>query len=317
MSTTDGQGSSAAPFSGDESGNIFNNPDMVADSPTTNERVVDTQSGFLLIVRRVQERLSLSLKRRLGTPPTSNILLTPDESVQLSRILSDAWRPTKTSTLSPDAENLVSNMGRGNLKGLAKGDYGTQLNQGMRPIVLVMVVLALFNFAAGSFAGYFAHTGTPAPMVKDAVPSDALNLFSRQFVTNLLDFNPQTYRESQIRAMAQMTPELMKSYWTDTNFPLTKEQLDGLKLSSKLELTRVECQKLDKHTAITDVKGQMIAASGATPVHLQLKLSIDDNNQILVIEQNDLTDSDQASQKSPATAAPQNEQAQADTQAVN
>ncbi len=315
MSTTDGQGSSAAPFSGDESGSIFNNPDVVSESPTTSERVVDTQSGFLLIVRRAQERLALSLKRRLGTPPTSSILLTPDESVQLSRILADAWRPAKTSTLSNDAENLVSNMSKGNLRGIARGDYGSKVSQGMRPIVLVMVVLALFNFAAGSFAGYFAHTSTPAKPVITGMSSDVLNLFSRQFVANLLDFNPKTYKMSQIRAMAHMAPELMNSYWTDTGFPLSKDQLDG---SSKLEITKLDCQKLDAQNAIVDVKGEMISGKGAkaTPVHLMLKLTMDSDNQILVVEQNDLAASDD-SENAPAETAKQDGNAEANSQAVN
>lgn len=316
MSTLDGQGSSAAPFSGDESGSIFNNPDVVTESPTTSERVVDTQSGFLLIVRRAQERLALSLKRRIGTPPTSAILLTPDESVQLSKILADAWRPAKGSTLSNDAESLVSNMGRGNLKGIARGDYGTKVNQGTRPIVLVMVVLALFNFAAGSFAGYFAHTGAPAKtMVASAVSSDALNLFSRQFVANLLDFNTDTYKMSQIRAMAAMTPELMNTYWTDTEFPLSKEKLGG---TSKLEISKVDCQKLDDHNAITDVKGSMVQANGgkASPVHLMLKLTIDNENQIHVAEQTDLAASDEA-QNTSAEPAKQDGQPETNTQTVN
>lgn len=317
MSTLDGQGSSAAPFSGDESGSIFNNPDVITESPTTAERVVDTQSGFLLIVRRAQERLALSLKRRLGTPPTSSILLTPDESVQLSRILADAWKPSKTSPLSKDAENLVSNVGKGNLKGIARGDYGTKVNQGTRPIVLVMVVLALVNFALGSFAGYFAHSSEPQKMVTNAVPSDALNLFSRQFVANLLDFNPETYKTSQVRAMAAMSPELMASYWEDTGFPLTKAQLASLK--QKLEITRVECQKLDLHTAICDVRGEMVKAAGgkSTPVHLQLKLAIDAENQIHVVEQNDLTAKDETTENTPAEPAKQDENAGADTQAIN
>lgn len=316
MSTMDGQGSSAAPFSGDESGSIFNTPDVVSESPTTAERVVDTQSGFLLIVRRAQERLALSLKRRIGTPPTSAILLTPDESLQLSKILGDAWRPAKGSTLSSDAENLVSNMGRGNLRGIARGDYGTKVNQGMRPVVMVMVVLALFNFAAGSFAGYFAHTSAPAKtFATPDVTSDALNLFSRQFVANLLDFDADTYKMSQIRAMAQMTPELMNTYWSDTEFPLSKDKLSG---KTKLEIAKVDCQKLDAHNAITDVKGAMVPANGGkgTPVHLMLKLTIDDENQIHVVEQNDLTTSDET-ENTPAETAKQDGQTEANTQAVN
>src|SRR5262249_40371760 len=87
MSFSDDHASPAAPFSGDNTGDIFNAPDMVLNSPTTVERVVDTQSGFLVVVRRLDERHALMVRRRLGTPPSSSIVLTPDESLKLSRIL--------------------------------------------------------------------------------------------------------------------------------------------------------------------------------------------------------------------------------------
>jgi len=51
--------------------------------------VVDTQSGFLVVIKRLEARLALSVKRRIGTPPSSSILLTQDESLKLARILSD------------------------------------------------------------------------------------------------------------------------------------------------------------------------------------------------------------------------------------
>ncbi len=92
MSFSDDHASQAAPFFGDETGEIFDAPDVVFESPTTTERVVDTQSGFLVVIKRVDSRLALSVKRRLGTPPVSSILLTPDESLKLSKILRKAKR---------------------------------------------------------------------------------------------------------------------------------------------------------------------------------------------------------------------------------
>ncbi len=95
MSFADDHASPQAPFSGDETGKIFDTPDLVLQSPTTSERVVDTQSGFVVVVKQLEKRLALSVKRQLGTPPTSSILLTPDESLKLSRILdcSNSYQP--------------------------------------------------------------------------------------------------------------------------------------------------------------------------------------------------------------------------------
>ncbi|HEY9783914.1 MAG TPA: hypothetical protein V6D17_00840 [Candidatus Obscuribacterales bacterium] len=87
MSYSDDYASPAAPFSGGETG--LDSPDLISNSPVTSERVVDTQSGFLVVIKRLESRFALSVKRRIGTPPSSSILLTPDESLKLSKILAD------------------------------------------------------------------------------------------------------------------------------------------------------------------------------------------------------------------------------------
>jgi hypothetical protein len=105
----------ASTFSGDETGDIFDAPDVVRQSPTTTERVVDTQSGFLVVIKRVDTRLSLSVKRRLGTPPVSSILLTPDESLKLSRILGSSRADSNFSSrintpISPDVDGWLASI---------------------------------------------------------------------------------------------------------------------------------------------------------------------------------------------------------------
>lgn len=105
----------ASTFSGDETGDIFDAPDVVRQSPTTTERVVDTQSGFLVVIKRIDTRFSLSVKRRLGTPPVSSILLTPDESLKLSKILGSARSDSRSSgrinaPISPDVDDWLASI---------------------------------------------------------------------------------------------------------------------------------------------------------------------------------------------------------------
>jgi len=91
--------------------------DPIADSPVTAERVVDTQSGFLVVIKRLEARLALSVKRRLGTPPSSSILLTQDESLQLARILSDNGvgeqelpTPGRKKNFARDIDNWINTL---------------------------------------------------------------------------------------------------------------------------------------------------------------------------------------------------------------
>jgi len=44
----------------------------------------------MVVIKKKEERLALSVKRRIGTPPASHVLLTADESLQLSHVLDDS-----------------------------------------------------------------------------------------------------------------------------------------------------------------------------------------------------------------------------------
>ncbi len=77
----------------DDYATTLDSQDPIQDSPVTTERVVDTQSGFLVVIKRLEARFALSVKRRIGTPPSSSILLTQDESLKLARILADKETP--------------------------------------------------------------------------------------------------------------------------------------------------------------------------------------------------------------------------------
>ena len=103
-----------------------------------------------------------------------------------------------------------------------------------------------------------------------------------------------------------MTPELLNTYWTDTNFPLSKEQLLSIGKGSTVEITNVDSKKLDKQTATVDVVGQMSQGQDTkpTPVHLQLKLALDADGQIRVTEQNDLASTAESSNATNSTPEP-------------
>ncbi len=90
MTYSDDYAPSTSSFSGDQTGDIFGTPDTVPQSPVAAARVVDTQSGYMVVIKKKEERLALSVKRRIGTPPASHVLLTADESLQLSHVLDDS-----------------------------------------------------------------------------------------------------------------------------------------------------------------------------------------------------------------------------------
>jgi hypothetical protein len=364
LSFSDDHASPAAPFFGDETGEIFETPDVVFHSPTTTERVVDTQSGFLVVVKRVDSRLALSVKRRLGTPPVSSILLTPDESLKLSRILAGPVKegsapqfkatpgkidrrhlPTfdesdtdgfdfsaenfeqvdengskssvrsqgidrsekpydspdndreesapKFSAGTTDTLRTLSNWDKlsGTSKSSEKGTFST--------ILLVCLFAGAVTLGAALASAYFLHYKRPvvktiAPVVESqqVVEARQIDKLARDYVTTLLDFNPATYRYSQVRAMATMTPDLMARYWKETHFPLPLNQLKAVSRNENVVVSKVEPQPVtDPTSPQVDVYANMVGADGKTgsSVHLRISLEKEPDGGFKIFNQEDLS----------------------------
>ncbi len=352
----------SSPFAGDEDGDIFDTPDLVWDSPETTERVVDTQSGFLVVIRRIDDRLSLSVKRRLGTPPVSQIILTAEESVQLSVILAapiptsqkmaavaaaspavSEWLETldkdideykthksrqsgnypaqpQVTPQSPNYQNSDSKSADSRHQSSEADHHRPHARLQGRPsrvaravakskeikfthrhkIIALVTVLTLGSLAAlflgikglidsGPQAGQAAATAK-APQQLDTLEVDK---FVRTFVANMLDFNPASYRVSQVQAMAAMAPELMEKYWDETNFPISLRKLKALPQGQTLMITRVTQEKVDTKTNSVDIFADLVSADtkSKTPVHLKVKVTQERDGLLKVLEQKDLSSS--------------------------
>lgn len=323
----------ASTFSGDETGDIFDAPDVVRQSPTTTERVVDTQSGFLVVIKRIDSRFSLSVKRRLGTPPVSSILLTPDESIKLSKILGSARADTRSNgrinaPISPDVDGWLASIEDldretagsesedlediepNQVRDPHSRSYTARRPRSTRrrnappfklPLKMIGIVAAcLILLPLLAIGGYkiltAKHEPKPAAVVASAVDVEAIeaervNKFSRTFVSDMLDFSPATYRVSQVHAMANMSPELLESYWNETHFPLTAEQLKGSPQGMTLMITKVDQQRIDELSRWVDIYAELVSPNSklSNAVHLQLKVATASDGQLRVLEQKDLS----------------------------
>ncbi|MBI2810551.1 MAG: hypothetical protein HYX67_06975 [Candidatus Melainabacteria bacterium] len=320
----------ASTFSGDETGDIFDAPDVVRQSPTTTERVVDTQSGFLVVIKRIDTRFSLSVKRRLGTPPVSSILLTPDESIKLSKILGSARSETRSgrinAPISPDVDGWlagIEDLDRetadsedseevepGQVRDPHSRSYTAKRPRSTRrrnatpiklPLKMIGIVAAcLILLPVMAFGGYKVLTAKHAPKAAavvtpavdvEAIEAERVNKFSRTFVSEMLDLSPSTYRVSQVHAMANMSPELLESYWTETHFPLTTEQLKASPQGMTLMITKVDQQRIDELSRLVDIFAELVSPNSklSNAVHLQLKVATASDGQLRVLEQKDLS----------------------------
>jgi len=367
LSFSDDHASPAAPFFGDETGEIFETPDVVFHSPTTTERVVDTQSGFLVVIKRIDSRLALSVKRRLGTPPVSSILLTPDESLKLSRILAGPIQPgnaprfkasaidrrrlagieePETNEIDFSAETeQESDRTDGNgskdaarslaIEGFRRSESeksydkldaelddaastsgtietsrswstwdklsGAKTTEKGTLSAFFLVCLLLGGIAAGmgGTALYVArhHKSAPPKVVvpvetPQMIEARQIDKLAREYVAELLDFNPATYRYSQVRAMATMTPDLMARYWKETHFPLSLNQVRVASRNDSIAVTKVEPQPVtDPLVPEVDVFANMVGADGnaASSVHLKLSLEKAIDGTFRVSKQQDLS----------------------------
>jgi hypothetical protein len=354
VSYSDDYASPQAHFSGDEP-NILDSQDPIQDSPVTTERVVDTQSGFLVVIKRLEARLALSVKRRIGTPPSSSILLTQDESLKLARILADSPTPgengnskgrknnfardidTWINTLSPsktqekresleaaagdlDAYNQLDQYESGDADGLERSPASRwdkfmmdepnpetrraarkrkrqpfSVPPGAKKVAVGLAATLVVVAIAGTVIANFKAPDKSEPK-KDILAAAPLSdtrvdKFARNFVSNMLDFGPTTYRMSQVQAMSVMKAELLDNYWQETNFPLSKRQLAGLPQNQTVLISKITQERVDETTKDVDIYAELVSADNkmSSPVHLKLKVAQMPDNSLQVIEQKDLT----------------------------
>lgn len=297
MTFSDDHTTPSAPFSGDETGSIFDAPDMVLQSPTTSERFVETQSGFLVVIRRLEERQALSVKRRLGTPPQHSVLLTPDESLQLSRILGDGSETFRGRRVySPQAAQWLSSeptLNAASEPHRYRRRSSALIRHGLRGLILPACLTLALGVAIVAMTESIRLPAEKILITAAGNPLEAKKLepIVRQFVSNMLDFNPDSYKVSQVRAMATMTPDLVESYWQDTQFPLSRKQLSALPQDTTVMINKVTSRRLNDQLAEADAYAQLVNAKTklGSPIHLKLMLSLDSEGQVRVAGQKDLT----------------------------
>lgn len=321
MNFSDDHTSPAAPFSKND---IFDD-DVISGSPITSERMVETLSGYLVVVKKVDgSRVGLSVKRRIGTPPSTSILLTPDEQVKLAKILADAKSLTASKQhhrVSPRVERWTSGLSRKTRSGeepeSAESESPEQefarvaqereeemprrrrrRGTGWQPNRAQIASVAL-GVLAGPIIGImlvssFTHKKSDAAKVTAAAATmeeARIDRFVRTFVGDMLDFNPATYKTSQVHAMSVMTPELLEKYWKETNFPLSNEQLSGTPKGQTLIITKVNQAAGAGQITNVDLFAELVSADSkvSTPVHLQIKVDEGIDNQLRVLDQKDLS----------------------------
>lgn len=138
-----------ASFQGDETGEVFAVKEAEPLHIESYGRSFETQSGFLVLVKPIGNRYSLSFKRQIGTPPTSSIFLTPDEARRLSNLLgpnfeSDTADPYTDNASQFEFASLSPKYGKSNSGGHLVAIVGT-----LTLIVVIAVVAYQLRFHTG------------------------------------------------------------------------------------------------------------------------------------------------------------------------
>lgn len=329
-------------FAGDQTGQLLAEPDVVALSPITSARVVETQSGYLVVLKRAEDRLSLSVKRRIGTPPSSQVLLTPDESIQLSRVLTDSAEALvgKGDFLIREIQERTARVEEKDKTDVALGDIysdtpepspqfdwdeikqpwrkrramqslqkieeataeassGTANKRNLKKPALViaggitaMAAIIGIVIAASMVIASNSPNSSHGKIHKAAVnpmDPDRVDKFVRNFVANMLDFNPRTYRASQIHAMAVMNSDLLERYWQETAFPLSKAKLRALHKDQTLMINKILQQPNSAVTTEVELAADLVipGEKDTTPLRLQLELGLNDEGRLTVTEMKD------------------------------
>ncbi len=325
---------SQAPFAGDQTGDIFQSEDnVVAQSPVTTVRMVETQSGFLVVLKDVEERVSLSVKRKIGTPPASQVLLTSDESLKLSRILTSGkntegksllekeptftdYRVAPSLERTPAANDAIQTLTAETHQTSDFSDLNIPDRKSRSEMIsprrakekkylifgAVGLAAVLVTFVGAAIFFFFNYSSSTAPeeakeIARSEMSSENVDTFVRKYVSNLLDFGPRSYRYSQVQAMSVMKPDLMKKYWNETNFPLSRRQLNRLPQGQSVVINKVVQEPTSSVSTDVDIYaelGSQKAKESATPIHLRLGLSLNQDGKLVVVSQKDVSSEDKA-----------------------
>jgi len=304
------------------------------------EFALETQSGFLVVVKGSGNdgRVTLAVRRRVGTPPASSVGLTPDEVKRLINLLAE---------LSPAAlierdKHLVGKareaylddlMGShnqpesGELDLFIERDFPELANKRKRTgstsktfldaapslgkvfssfasvlprpgqtkiaifALAAVLVIALCTVALLNAKSLLASNVKVQPEAAQSLPTTGIEEFSKGFVLDMLTFKKENYRQAQVRAMAEMSPDLATKYWQETGFPLTKQQLKSIPQDQEVQVARVSALPMAPGQYQVDVVGAVIAQGGAKsmPLHIRLTVTKDAASKLTVTEQKDLS----------------------------
>lgn len=272
------------------------------------EFALETLSGFLVVVKGSGNdgRVTLAVRRRVGTPPASAIGLTPDEVKRLINVLGelspaalkdrekhnvgrarDAYLDDLMGSHNePESAELDVFMER-DFPGLANKRKRTNATpktflgaESSDPIHKLSEALANFKLPTKeiAFAGCavvlvigialsavallnykpFAHHAKVAAEAVPA-PTSGIDEFSKSFVLDMLTFKADNYRQAQVRAMAEMSPELAQKYWQETGFPLSRKQLKAIPQDQEVKVASVTTVPISVQFYQVDVEGSVIA----------------------------------------------------------
>jgi hypothetical protein len=278
---------------------------------------LETQSGFMLVFKGAKDKATLSVRRKVGTPPSSAVTLTPDELRRLSNLVGElSPEPASRQRVAvgserPPAESDFDSFVAREYPELAqrrriKKAFPISVPEAIFELItqkkllllagLALTVLVTTAVSTVLFLTSKPFAGAPiaaAPSATKAGLAGSLSLqeTARTFVLDMLNFRKDSYRQAQIKAMAMMTPDLATRYWSETNFPLSRSQLKALPQDQEVRIESVVPTTISPGNYQVDVKGNLIGASGTAPTAVVIRLSIiqDASGKLLVSEQKDIT----------------------------
>lgn len=282
---------------------------------------LDIQSGFAIILNKEGGRLQLSVRRKIGTPPGSQVVLTADESQRLANALSSSLAGSASSRVSQNhnynqdykqdysqepnfglpqaaepnsqAEDLSDmeaflatefpDLKRKKRSKAQKADLTILKTAalGLGCLLVLGVIFAMSDRTTTKGA-------TPKSQTQLVDPKAKVEDFARLYVSSMLDFRRDSYKASQIKAMSMMGEEQLSKYLKETAFPLSEERIKSLPAEQDVRIETIEFGNQDKDFYLVKVNGGLVEMSSGTskshPLALDLKISKDP---LMVIEQTD------------------------------
>lgn len=273
--------SSRSPFHGDESGDIFNHEkNALPQTKPTDYHNLETQSGFELVLKKIKNKTMFLVKRKIGTPPTSQIILTPDEANRFAHILTNSESAGNEANINDQASSSFADFDEFSLENYRasrskNNKKDSKLHKSVKIIAVIVAIKVLVLI--GLVFGGISHFGQPKPITSEAILNDKkiITMLTNQFIISFYECQNYNLPAGQIIQTLSYLNNDLKEFYTKDFFNNAQKPKPPNNL--KLSCENLTISNYSKNSRLVKFNLNIITNNQPKTYNIELVISVQKN----------------------------------------